>query len=94
MSVRDDPYASLENVDGDDSLDFVAFANQMCLKAHGDPVSSKTGSYSKILRALEVDDRIPFVSKMGVDNSGNVLLFNFWRDSKVIQGTRFVCFSY
>lgn len=83
MALRDDPYVSLEDVDGEEALDFVVQANQACLKALGDPTKSTSRSYSRILKVLESDDRIPFVSKMGRDAKGNDLLYNLWKDSKV-----------
>ena len=83
MALRDDPYRSLEDVDSEESMDFVQLANKYCLKALGDPTKSKTDSYSKILKVLESDERIPFVSKMGKDDSGSDLLYNLWKDSKV-----------
>jgi prolyl oligopeptidase len=84
MALReDDPYVSLEDVESEESLDFAIAANQMCMKAHGDPAKSKTSCYAKILEVLESDERIPFVSKMGKDKAGNDLLYNLWKDSKV-----------
>jgi prolyl oligopeptidase len=83
MAFQDDPYKSLEDVESQDSLDFARAANKYCLKALGDPTKSKSGSYSRILEVLQSDERIPFVSKMGTDDSGNALLYNLWKDSKV-----------
>mmetsp|Transcript_15156 Transcript_15156/g.42717 ORF Transcript_15156/g.42717 Transcript_15156/m.42717 type:complete len:763 (+) Transcript_15156:331-2619(+) len=83
---KEDAYASLEELDSESSMEFVNKANQLCLKALGDPTKAKTKSYKRILEVLEADDRIPFVSKMGVDESGNEILFNLWRDSKNKRG--------
>jgi prolyl oligopeptidase PreP (S9A serine peptidase family) len=79
----DDPFQDLEDVGSPSSRSFVNFANEMCMKAHGDPTKSSTSTYSKILKYLESDDRIPLVSKMGKDKKGQGILFNLWKDSKV-----------
>jgi prolyl oligopeptidase len=83
MGLEDDPYAYLEDIEGRKSLDFAASASEWCVKALGDPVKSK--SYSRILGVLESDERIPFISKMGRDSSGNDILYNLWKDSKVCR---------
>jgi hypothetical protein len=61
------------------------------------PMTGKTDSFShsfpdsysvphpncRVLKVLESDDRIPYVSKYGRDDDGNEVLYNFWKDSKV-----------
>ena len=81
MASSSDPNVGLEDVDAKKSLDFAVAANKMCLKALGDP--TKAEDHSRILRSLESDERIPFVSKMGTDESGSDLLYNLWKDGKV-----------
>ena len=83
MAHRNDPYKFLEDIGSERSLRFVAAANRICLKAFGDPTKSKSSLYPRILEILESDERIPIVSKMGKDASGNDLLYNLWKDSKV-----------
>lgn len=78
-----DPYANLEEADGDSAIEFALAANKMCLRALGDPTKSSSSEYSRILSSLESDERIPFVSKMGKDKDGNDVLYNLWKDTKV-----------
>lgn len=83
MGLQDDPYLSLEETDSDSSLEFVRGANQFSINALGDPTKSKTSQYSRIMQVLQSDERIPFVSKLGSDSSGNDEVYNLWKDSKV-----------
>lgn len=84
MDLADhDPYVDLEDADSEKALEFVLAANKMCLNALGDPVTSNSTLYSRILKSLESDERIPFVSKIGKDEAGNDILFNLWKDSQV-----------
>jgi prolyl oligopeptidase PreP (S9A serine peptidase family) len=81
--AEDDPYLYLEDRGSYRVHDFVSKANQMSLGALGDPTTGPT--YEKILNSLRSDERIPFVSKMGTDDNGEAILYNFWKDSlKVI----------
>jgi prolyl oligopeptidase PreP (S9A serine peptidase family) len=89
MGLQDDPYLSLEDTYSDSSLEFVLGANKFSISALGDPTKSKTSQYSRILHALESDERIPFVSKLGKDSVGNDEVYNLWKDSNVSVG--FVC---
>jgi prolyl oligopeptidase len=82
----DDPYIWLEEVESAESLKFVAEANEACLKALGDPTTSGTGTYDKLLSVLESSDRIPYVDKYGKDDDGNDILMNFWTDSNNPRG--------
>ena len=81
-----DPYLWLEDVESTKSLDFAKESNDKCLKALGDPSSSNTGTYDKVLAILESNDRIPHVSKYGTDENGQSILMNFWKDSKNPKG--------
>ena len=52
----DDPYIALEDVDGTGSnsaLNFAMAASEACLTALGNPKTSGTGSYQRILNVLE-----------------------------------------
>jgi prolyl oligopeptidase PreP (S9A serine peptidase family) len=86
MGLQDDPYLSLEDTDSDSSLEFVHTANRFSISALGDPTKSKTSQYSRILHCLDSDERIPFVSKLGSDPTGNAEVYNLWKDSKVRIG--------
>lgn len=82
----DDPYINLEEAEGGKAIEFAMAANKMCLRALGDPTTSNSSTrYSRILRSLESDQRIPFVSKMGKDDNGNDALYNLWKDTKVCR---------
>ena len=85
-STTTDPYLWLEEVESTQSLDFAKESNAKCLKALGDPSSSKTGTYDKVLSILESNDRIPHVTKYGTDDNGQAILFNFWKDSNNPKG--------
>ena len=85
-AVVEDPYIWLEDVESEESLDFAKAANEACLKALGNPETSGTGTYQKILQNLESDDRIPSVTQYGRDEDGKEVLFNFWKDSKNPKG--------
>ena len=83
MTCQEDPYIFLEDVESEESLQFARDANDACLRALGDPTKSETGTYDRVLKVLESDDRIPYVSKYGRDDDDNEVLYNFWKDSKV-----------
>ena len=78
----EDPYTFLEEVESEESINFAKQANEKCLSQLGDP--SDTETYKRVLAALESDDRIPHARLLGYeDGTGDMLLYNFWRDSKV-----------
>lgn len=79
-----DPYLWLEDVESEQSLDFAKACNAACLDALGNPESSTT--YERILAVLESDDRIPSASKFGVNEQGEPVLFNFWKDKTNPKG--------
>ena len=83
-----------------ESLDFAKSANAKCLTSLGDPkLSIDGGTYTRILAALDSDERIPYVSALGYDDTtttandenGEMLLYNFWKDSKVSYILKCVC---
>lgn len=78
----EDPYIWLEEVESDESIAFAKSANEKCLAQLGDP--SDTETYKRVLAALDSDDRIPHVNLLGYEEgTGDMLLYNFWKDSKV-----------
>ena len=95
---ENDPYLFLEDRESDEARNFAHAANQACLSVLGDPSTSKKSTYPKIVKVLEADDRIPFVSKMGTDESGQDLLYNFWKDASevcisICKPSSFFCFG-
>jgi len=80
---QEDPYVFLEEVESEESLNFAKSVNSACLEALGDPKTSGTGTYEKVLAILESDDRIPYVRKYGNNDDGDDVLFNLWKDGKV-----------
>jgi prolyl oligopeptidase len=82
----EDPYIWLEEVESEQALDFAKEANAKCLAELGDPATSSTGTYQKVLNVLESDERIAYVSKYGVDDEGESIMFNLWKDSKNTKG--------
>ena len=83
----EDPYLFLEDVEGEKAMEYVKDANARCLEALGDPTASETGTYDRVLQSLESDDRIPYARKYGVDDDGNTIVYNFWKDAKVKKKT-------
>lgn len=83
-SVEEDPYIWLEDVESEKSLAFAKSSNEACLKALGDPKEGPT--YDRVLAVLESKDRIPYASKLGSNDKGEELLFNFWKDSTNPKG--------
>ena len=82
---EEDPYIWLEEVESEESLTFAKSSNDECLKALGDPTKGPT--YDRILAVLESKDRIPYASKMGLNEQGEEVLFNFWKDAANPKGT-------
>ena len=76
-----DPYRDLEGVGSSSSKRFVKFANDMCMRAHGDPTDDRTPTYSKLLNYLETDERIPLITNMGKN-----MVYNLWKDSSNPRG--------
>jgi len=82
----EDPYLWLEEVESEASLNFAKEANEKCLAELGDPKTSGTGTYQKVLDVLESDERIAYARKYGVDDDGESIMFNTWKDSKNPKG--------
>eukprot|EP00551_Chaetoceros_affinis_P010685 CAMPEP_0203674748 /NCGR_PEP_ID=MMETSP0090-20130426/17117_1 /ASSEMBLY_ACC=CAM_ASM_001088 /TAXON_ID=426623 /ORGANISM="Chaetoceros affinis, Strain CCMP159" /LENGTH=792 /DNA_ID=CAMNT_0050540703 /DNA_START=133 /DNA_END=2511 /DNA_ORIENTATION=+ len=83
---EEDPYIWLEDVESDRSLTFAKESNAACLSSLGDPKTSSTGTYSKVLSILESNDRIAYVNKYGTNANGDVMMYNLWKDSKNPKG--------
>jgi hypothetical protein len=83
---EEDPYIWLEDVESEESLNFAKDNNAKCLEALGDPKTSGTGTYDSVLEILESNDRIPYASKFGVNEDGEDVLFNFWKDGTNPKG--------
>jgi len=83
---KTDPYLWLEDVESKESLNFAKEANDLCLSVLGDPTKSSTGTYQKVLNILESDDRIAYVTKYGVNEDGEPILYNLWKDSNNPKG--------
>lgn len=82
----EDPYTWLHEVESKESLDFAKDNNAACLKALGQPEDSETKTYEKVLSVLESDDRIPHVSQYGINEKGEPVLYNFWKDKANPKG--------
>ncbi len=73
VPVSDDPYLWLEDITGDDALDWV--------RRHNEPtIAEFSGERFEQMRAealevLDTDTRIPYVRRRGD------YLYNFWRDA-------------
>ena len=80
-SVGDDPHKFLENVLGDDALEWVKQRNAECNSKFGDP--TETEDYKRILSILDSKERIPHVAQIGDGH-----YYNFWQDDKHIQGSK------
>jgi prolyl oligopeptidase len=77
-SVTEDPYLWLEDITGDDALDWVREHNAPTL---GDLVGDRFEQMrSEALEVLDTDARIPYVRRRGPH------LYNFWRDSANPRG--------
>lgn len=85
-AVEEDPYLWLEEVESEESLNFAKDANAKCLEELGDPKTSGTGTYDKVLSVLESNDRIAYARKYGNDKNGEPIMFNLWKDSKNPKG--------
>ena len=78
VPVADDPYLWLEDITGDDALDWV--------REHNEPTLSELGCdrfeqmRSEALEVLDTDARIPYVRRRGE------YLYNFWRDAANPRG--------
>jgi len=79
MTGVDDPYLWLEDITGDDALDWVRKHNEPTLaELAGDRFEQMR---SEALEILDTDARIPYVRRRGE------YLYNFWRDAENPRGT-------
>ena len=83
---NNDPYSYLEEVESEESLNFARNANDNCLSTLGDPSKKESSSYKRILNVLESKDRIPYVTKLGENESGDDVVYNFWKDENNTKG--------
>lgn len=78
MADSDDPYLWLEDITGDEALDWV--------RAHNEPTIAELCDddfetmRSEALEVLDTDSRIPYVRRRGE------FLYNFWRDAENPRG--------
>lgn len=79
VTLAEDPHLGLEDVTGEAALDWVRARNA---KTQGifDPSPEFVRLKDDLLKILDSDQRIPFVSKHGE------LYYNFWRDQKNVRG--------
>ena len=73
LTTLTDPREWLENVEGDDAVDWVRSRNEHALLNIGEP-SSKP-SYSRVLSILDSNEKIPYIGRVL-----NGLYYNFWQD--------------
>ncbi|MFI4875866.1 MAG: prolyl oligopeptidase family protein [Blastopirellula sp. JB062] len=79
VSSENDPYAWLEEIEGEKTLDWVRDRNQLSqAKLEGDPDFAQLRD--DLLAIFDSNDRIPFVRKRGD------YYYNFWRDEKNERG--------
>jgi prolyl oligopeptidase len=76
--VADDPYLWLEDITGDDALDWVRARNEPTLEDLGGDRFEQMRS--EALEVLDTDARIPYVRRRGD------YLYNFWRDAANPRG--------
>ena len=78
-TAGDDPYLWLENVDGDQALDWVRARNAVSQKELEASADFKP-IHERLLKIYDSNTRIPFVTKIGAH------YYNFWRDAKQVRG--------
>lgn len=78
-TAGDDPYLWLENVDGDQALDWVRARNAVSQKELEASADFKP-IHERLLKIYDSNTRIPFVTKIGPH------YYNFWRDAKHVRG--------
>jgi len=76
--MTDDPYLWLEDIAGDDALDWVRARNEPTLAEFGGAQFEKMRT--EALEVLDTDARIPYVGRRGE------YLYNFWRDAANPRG--------
>ena len=76
--MSEDPYLWLENIDGEDALDWVRERNDATVAAFTDDEFRRMRA--EALEVLDTDTRIPYVRRRGD------YLYNFWRDAANPRG--------
>jgi prolyl oligopeptidase len=76
--MSDDPYLWLENIDGEEALDWVRERNDATIAALEDDDFRRMRA--EALEVLDTDTRIPYVRRRGP------YLYNFWRDATNPRG--------
>ena len=76
--MADDPHLWLEDIDGDDALDWVRRRNETTLAEFTDDEFERMRAAA--LEVLDTDTRIPYVRRRGE------YLYNFWRDATNPRG--------
>jgi prolyl oligopeptidase len=76
--VDDDPYLWLEDITGDDPLDWVRWHNEPTIAEFGGDRFEQMRT--EALEVLDTDARIPYVRRRGE------YLYNFWRDADNPRG--------
>lgn len=79
VTTEEDPYLWLEDVSGDTALDWVREQNKST-QEHFESQAGFRELESDLLKILDSDERIPFVSKSGD------YYYNFWRDKEHVRG--------
>ena len=79
VTDEEDPYLWLEEVTGEKQLDWVRERNKKT-QTHFESKSDFTELRDDLLKILDSDERIPFVSKSGD------YYYNFWRDKDHVRG--------
>ena len=74
-----DPREWLEDVEGEDALNWVRSRNEHALEAIGEP--STKPSYSRVLSILDSNEKIPYIGRVL-----NGLHYNFWQDDVQPKG--------
>ncbi|MCZ4561618.1 prolyl oligopeptidase family serine peptidase [Rhodococcus sp. IEGM 1401] len=78
MAISDDPYLWLEDVTGEEALDWVRTRNGVTVEElAGDEFDA---TESRIREVLDTDARIPYARRRGQ------FLYNFWRDAEHVRG--------
>lgn len=76
--MAQDPHLWLEDIDGDEALDWVRKRNAASIAEFGGPEFDRMRA--EALEVLDTDTRIPYVRRRGE------LLYNFWRDAANPRG--------
>lgn len=76
--MADDPHLWLEDIDGDDALDWVRRRNETTIAEFSDEEFERMRA--EALEVLDTDTRIPYVRRRGE------FLYNFWRDAANPRG--------